>query len=59
MIFDNDAYLEPFKKQITDRYARLVIKRNEIAGYGKRLTDSINNHLYYGVHKEDGCWAFR
>ena len=32
MIFDNDAYLEPFKKQITDRYARLVIKRNEIAG---------------------------
>lgn len=59
MIFDNDAYLEPFKKQITDRYARLIIRRNELAGYGKRLTDSVNNHLYYGVHKEGDCWAFR
>ncbi len=59
MIFDNDAYLEPFKKQITDRYARLVIRRNELAGYGKKLKDSINNHLYYGVHKEGDCWAFR
>ncbi len=59
MIFDNDAYLEPFKRQITNRYMRLVIRRNELAGYGKRLTDSINNHLYYGVHKEGDCWAFR
>ena len=59
MIFDNDAYLEPFKKQITERYARLVIKRNEIAGYGKKLKDAINNHLYYGVHKECDCWVFR
>ena len=59
MIFDNDAYLEPFKKQITNRYMRLVIRRNELAGYGKKLKDAINNHLYYGVHKEGECWAFR
>ena len=59
MIFDNDAYLEPFKKQITNRYARLIIRRNEIAGYGKKIKDAINNHLYYGVHREGDCWAFR
>ena len=59
MIFDNDAYLEPFKKQITNRYARLIIRRNEIAGYGRKIKDAINNHLYYGVHREGDCWAFR
>ncbi|MEG0379860.1 MAG: hypothetical protein RR614_15385, partial [Eubacterium sp.] len=49
----------PYKKEITARYEQLVIKRDELAGYGGRLTDAVNNHLYYGVHKIGKEWAFR
>ncbi len=59
MFFTGDKWLEPFLKEITARYEKLIIKRNEIAGYGRRLSDAVNNHLYYGVHKEEKEWVFR
>ncbi len=59
MIYDSDSWLKPFKKEIDSRHQKLIIRKNEISGYGKKLTDSINNHLYYGVHKEGDFWAFR
>lgn len=59
MIFDADTWLIPYKKEITSRYEQLIIKRDELAGYGGRLTDAVNNHLYYGVHKIGKEWVFR
>ena len=52
MIYDTDTYLEPFQKAIKGRHERLLIRKGEIAGFGKRITDAINNHLFYGVHRE-------
>ncbi|MEF9931067.1 MAG: alpha amylase C-terminal domain-containing protein [Bacteroidales bacterium] len=59
MIFDNDIYLEPYKRVITNRYMQLIIKRDEIAGCGKQVCGAINNHLYYGTHKEENFRVFR
>lgn len=59
MIFDVDTWLEPYKKEIIARYQKLIIKRNEIAGCGGKLADAVNNHLYYGVHREGKEWVFR
>lgn len=59
MIYNSDKWLKPFKKEIDSRYQRLIIKRDEIAGCGKRLADAINNHLYYGVHRVGENWMFR
>ena len=59
MIYNSDKWLKPFKKQIVDWHRRLLVKRDEIAGYGKPLNNSINNYLYYGVHRESNKWIFR
>lgn len=50
MIFDRDPYLLPYREIIERRYKRLVITKQEMAGYGRSLSDAVNNHLYYGVH---------
>ena len=59
MIYDDDIYLEPYKEEIVRRYRKLISRRDEIAGCGGKLSDAVNNHLYYGVHKENGSWVFR
>jgi 1,4-alpha-glucan branching enzyme len=59
MIYEKDTYLDPFKKVIDGWNEQLLIKRDEIAGYGNPISDKINNHLYYGVHKTDKGWVFR
>src|SRR5574344_186632 len=59
MIFDDDKYLEPYRQAITGRYQTLIRRKQEIAGYGKKLSDAVNNHLYYILHKEGSEWVFR
>src|SRR5574344_205663 len=59
MIFESDSYLMPYRKAITNRYRKLILKREEIAGYGGTLSAALNNHLFYGVHLEGGEWCFR
>lgn len=59
MIFDEDNMLEPYKRVIERRYQSFAIKRQEIAGYGGRITDKINNHNYFILHLEGGEWVFR
>ncbi|MDY5823747.1 MAG: alpha-amylase family glycosyl hydrolase, partial [Candidatus Coprenecus sp.] len=50
MIYDSDTYLIPYKEQIDKRYRRAVTMKQEIAGYGRKLSSMMNNHLYYGLH---------
>jgi 1,4-alpha-glucan branching enzyme len=47
-IWRDDPWLEPWKKDIRRLHEKSVIRRDEIAGYGKPLKDAVNNHLYYG-----------
>lgn len=59
MIFDHDTYLVPYRDIILGRWREIVRKRQELAGYGGRLADSVNNHLYYMAHAEKGFRVFR
>ncbi len=58
-IYKTDPYLEPFKEAIEARHERILAARKKITGDGS-LSEGINNHLYYGLHKEpDGSWVIR
>ena len=58
-IYKTDPWLLPFKAAIEARHARILDARRHIAGEGL-LKDAMNNHIYYGLHKEaDGGWVFR
>ena len=59
MIYDTDPYLMPFREAIDARHARIAACRERFAVDGS-LAAGINNHLYYGLHREsDGSWVFR
>ena len=58
MIYDTDPYLQPYKEAIDARHARIQAAHDRIAGTG-RLTDALNNHLYYGLHHEGREWVLR
>ncbi len=48
-LWQNDPWLEPWKKSIREVFAKTTIKQLEIAGYGKTLSSAVNSHLFYGV----------
>jgi len=59
MIYDNDKWLLPYKEAIDKRHAHILEVKEAIAGDGP-LTDGVNNHLYYGLHRDGkGGWVFR
>ena len=58
-IYQIDPWLAPFKDAINARQARILGMKRRFAGEG-RLSDAVNNHLYYGLHRcDDGSWVFR
>ena len=59
MIYETDPWLKPFRAAIDARHERILAARDAIAA-GGRLSDRVNNHLFYGLHREpDGSWVFR
>ena len=58
MIYETDPYLKPFKKQIDKRHQLIQAAFDKIAVDGS-LSAGINNHLYYGLHRENDEWVFR
>lgn len=60
-IYRTDPYLEPYKEAIEARHSRILKARERISGPNPdAFVRSINNHLYYGLHKEaDGSWVIR
>lgn len=58
MLYNTDPWLEPFRGAIDARKGRILDARAKMAGEG-RIYDVVNNHLYYCLHKEEGCWVFR
>ena len=59
MFYERDPYLRSYERAIRERYMQTIIRRDEMAGYKGRLADNLNNHLYYGVHREGEWWYFR
>lgn len=59
MIYDADSYLSPYRDIIDRRYRNLLLRKQEMAGYGKPLSGIANNHLYYGLHFVKGTAVFR
>ena len=58
-IYNTDPYLMPWKGAIDSRHDRILECRKRFEKDGS-LSAGINNHLYYGLHREsDGSWVFR
>ena len=57
-IYQTDPWLEPFRKAIDARHERILADRRKLAGDGS-LADAVNNHLYYGLHKDKDGWVIR
>ena len=58
-IYDTDPWLEPYRGAIDARHDRIMAAMDSIKGEHSTLYDAVNNHLYYGLHKEGAFWAFR
>ena len=57
-IYQTDPWLEPYKSAIQARHARILADKQKLAGEGS-LSDAVNNHLYYGLHKDASGWVIR
>lgn len=58
-IYETDPYLEPFEEAIEARHKRIIDARDQFSVDGS-LSEGLNNHLYYGLHRtDDGGWVFR
>ena len=61
-IYETDPWLAPFKDAVEERCARIDAAERAIIAHcgGRTLRDSINNHLYYGLHRTpSGGWVIR
>ena len=57
-IYESDPWLEPYKGAIDARHERILADRVKLAGDGP-LTDAVNNHIYYGLHRDADGWVIR
>ena len=59
MIYDSDEWLLPFK-DVIDRRHEMILEMKERMSVDGLLCKGMNNHMYYGLHKDDkGNWVFR
>ena len=48
-IYNTDPWLEPFKEAVDLREKRISEVRDALCGK-VRLSEKVNNHLFYGLH---------
>lgn len=58
-IYETDAWLEPFAEKIDSRHERIMSLRQKLLGGRRKLSRAVNNHLFYGLHKESDSWVIR
>lgn len=60
-IYALDTLLMPYKTIIDRRQSNVMSKKKQLTkGHNLSLLKSINNYLYFGLHKQkDGSWIFR
>ena len=57
-IYETDPWLEPHRGAIDARHERILADRRKLAGDGP-LSQAVNNHIYYPLHREAGDWVLR
>lgn len=57
-IYETDPWLEPYKGAIDARHKHILSDLEKLSR-GGRLTDAVNNHLYYPLHREGDFWVIR
>ncbi len=57
-IYDIDPWLKPYKAAIDSRHRRILADMRKLAGDGP-LSQAVNNHIYYPLHKEGNRWVIR
>lgn len=58
-LLDYDPWLEPYERDISARYNRLVhTQRHLVAQYGS-LSEFASGHLYFGFHETPEGWWYR
>lgn len=57
-IYDTDPWLKPFRGAIESRHEKILSDRRKLCG-DKSVSESICNHLYYGLHRTAGGWVIR
>ena len=59
MIYDSDEWLLPYK-DVIDRRHKMIMDLKDRYSVDGSLSKGINNHVYYGMHRDDkGNWVFR
>jgi 1,4-alpha-glucan branching enzyme len=58
-LWEDDAWLEPFKKVIWKRHEQAISKEREFTYGHASLADAVNGYLYYGLHRHTSGWVFR
>ena len=57
-IYENDPWLSPFREAIERRHEHILSDLEALAG-DRPISDAVNNHIYYGLHRTDSGWVFR
>ena len=58
-LIENDPWLKPFEDVIIKRFEKTTSKLNLIKKGNSSLSDSVNAHLYYGLHRIETSWVIR
>lgn len=58
-IYRTDPWLMPFKDAIEARHEHILSDRDRLMGGKETLSEAVNNHLYYPLHKEGHEWVMR
>ena len=57
-IYETDPWLEPWRGAIDSRHERILEDKRKLAG-DRPLSEAVNNHLYYGLHRDGASWVIR
>lgn len=57
-IYETDSYLEPYAEVIDKRHQDILNTKAYMAP-DRPLSDVVNNHHYYGLHRTEDGWVFR
>jgi len=59
VIYKTDPALLPFKDAIEARHERILSDKRKLCGGSRILSEAVNNHIYYPLHKEGSSWVMR
>ena len=58
-IYDIDPLLRPYEGALEERLRRIKACEAKLCAGRESLSDAVNNHLFYGLHRDGGSWVVR